>query len=54
MTMHMVGPYLTTTSYRKREERITQRQREQCVENHARWHVNDPCRHRKRPDRDRG
>ena len=29
MTMHMVGPYLTTTSYRKREERITQRQREQ-------------------------
>ena len=41
MTMHLVGPYLTTTNYRQRKEKVTQAQmnrwrdgwREKCKQN---------------------
>ena len=34
MTMHLVGPYLTTTNYRKRKTKVTQAQMNRWIEGH--------------------
>lgn len=34
MTMHLVGPYLTTTNYRKRKTKVTQAQMNRWMEGH--------------------